>query len=304
MESAYACCTLCPRGCRVNRTAGQRGFCGAGDQVYVARAALHPWEEPPISGTRGSGTVFFSHCTLGCVFCQNRSISRQTERGKPVSQTRLAEIFLELQAQGAHNINLVTATHYIPSVAAAIRLARSIGLQIPIVYNTGGYETVESLRLLNGLIDVYLPDFKYYSSYYGGLYAGAPDYADAASEAIAEMVRQTGRPVLNSESLLMRGTVIRHLMLPGLAGDTAQVLRYIAAHWGDQVLVSLMRQYTPLGMEDYPELNRRIADEEYEEAAELFGALGLAGFLQDGESISESFIPSFQGEGVDGPEFA
>lgn len=297
--NAYRHCTLCPRGCGVDRTSGARGFCGASDVVCVGRAALHAWEEPPLSGERGSGTVFFTHCTLGCVFCQNRTISRREAQGKPVTQERLAGIFLELQTQGAHNINLVTASHYAPTVRAALQQARVKGLHIPVVYNCGGYETVETLRMLNGLIDIYLPDFKYYSSYYAGMYSGAPDYPDFAKEAIAEMVRQTGAPQFDQTGMMTRGTIVRHLMLPGLEGDTAQVLRYLAEHFGDRILVSLMRQYTPFGMaERYPELDRKITDEEYEQAVTLFSELGLAGFLQDKESISESFIPSFEGQGV------
>jgi len=297
--NAYRHCTLCPRGCGVDRTSGARGFCGASDVVCVGRAALHAWEEPPLSGERGSGTVFFTHCTLGCVFCQNRTISRREAQGKPVTQERLAGIFLELQTQGAHNINLVTASHYAPTVRAALQQARAKGLYIPIVYNCGGYETVETLRMLNGLIDIYLPDFKYYSSYYAGMYSGAPDYPDFAKEAIAEMVHQTGAPQFDQTGMMTRGTIVRHLMLPGLEGDTAQVLRYLAEHFGDRILVSLMRQYTPFGMaERYPELDRKITDGEYEQAVTLFSELGLAGFLQDKESISESFIPSFEGQGV------
>ncbi|HJF52685.1 MAG TPA: radical SAM protein [Butyricicoccus pullicaecorum] len=297
--NAYRHCTLCPRGCGVDRTSGARGFCGASDVVYVGCAALHAWEEPPLSGERGSGTVFFTHCTLGCVFCQNRTISRREAQGKPVTQERLTEIFLGLQTQGAHNINLVTASHYAPTVQAALQQARAQGLHIPVVYNCGGYETVETLRMLDGLIDIYLPDFKYYSSYYAGMYSGAPDYPDFAKEAIAEMVRQTGAPQFDQTRMMTRGTIVRHLMLPGLAGDTAQVLRYLAEHFGDQILVSLMRQYTPFGMaERYPELDRKITDEEYEQAVMLFSELGLAGFLQDKESISESFIPSFEGQGA------
>lgn len=296
---AYRHCALCPRACGVDRTMGARGFCGASDTMYVGRAALHAWEEPPISGTRGSGAVFFTHCTLGCVFCQNRTISRRTsERGRPVTPAHLAEIFLTLQAQGAHNINLVTAAHYAPSVCQAVCVARQDGLKIPVVYNCGGYETVDTLRLLDGVVDIYLPDFKYYSTYYAGLYSGTPDYPDVAREALAEMVRQTGAPQFDAAGLMTRGTVVRHLMLPGLAGDTAQVLRYLAEHFGDRILVSLMRQYTPFGMKDYPELNRKITDSEYEDAVSLFEDLGLAGFLQDGESISESFIPTFDGQGV------
>ena len=295
----YSHCTLCPRACSVDRTQGQRGFCGATDEMYVGRAALHAWEEPPLSGTHGSGTVFFTHCTLGCVFCQNRTISRREAGGRPVTRERLAEIFLELQAQGAHNINLVTASHYAPSVRDALQAARANGLHIPVVYNCGGYETVETLRMLDGLVDIYLPDFKYYSSYYARLYSGAPDYPDFAKDAIAEMVRQTGAPQFDAQGIMTRGTIVRHLMLPGLAGDTAQVLRYLAEHFGDQILVSLMRQYTPFGMaERYPELDRKITDEEYDQAVTLFSDLGLSGFLQDGESISESFIPSFDGQGV------
>lgn len=295
----YSNCTLCPRACSVDRTQGQRGFCGATDEMYVGRAALHAWEEPPLSGTHGSGTVFFTHCTLGCVFCQNRTISRREAGGRPVTRERLAEIFLELQAQGAHNINLVTASHYAPSVHDALQAARANGLHIPVVYNCGGYETVETLRMLDGLVDIYLPDFKYYSSYYAGLYSGAPDYPDFAKDAIAEMVRQTGAPQFDAQGIMTRGTIVRHLMLPGLAGDTAQVLRYLAEHFGDQILVSLMRQYTPFGMaERYPELDRKITDEEYDQAVTLFSDLGLSGFLQNGESISESFIPSFDGQGV------
>lgn len=295
----YSHCTLCPRACGVDRTQGQRGFCGATDTMYVGRAALHAWEEPPLSGTHGSGTVFFTHCTLGCVFCQNRTISRREAGGRPVTRERLAEIFLELQTQGAHNINLVTASHYAPSVRDALKAARANGLHIPVVYNCGGYETVETLRMLDGLVDIYLPDFKYYSSYYAGLYSGAPDYPDFAKDAIAEMVRQTGAPQFDAQGIMTRGTIVRHLMLPGLAGDTAQVLRYLAEHFGDRILVSLMRQYTPFGMaERYPELDRKITDEEYDQAVSLFSDLGLSGFLQDGESISESFIPSFDGQGV------
>lgn len=295
----YSNCTLCPRACSVDRTQGQRGFCGATDEMYVGRAALHAWEEPPLSGTHGSGTVFFTHCTLGCVFCQNRTISRREAGGRPVTRERLSEIFLELQAQGAHNINLVTASHYAPSVRDALQAARANGLHIPVVYNCGGYETVETLRMMDGLVDIYLPDFKYYSSYYAGLYSGAPDYPDFAKDAIAEMVRQTGAPQFDAQGIMTRGTIVRHLMLPGLAGDTAQVLRYLAEHFGDRILVSLMRQYTPFGMaERYPELDRKITDEEYDQAVTLFSDLGLSGFLQDGESISESFIPSFDGQGV------
>lgn len=294
----YKNCTLCPRRCGVDRTSGKVGFCGATSRVYAARAALHMWEEPPISGTNGSGTVFFSHCSLRCVFCQNREISRDREVGKEITAQRLAEIFLELQEQGAHNINLVTGTHYVPHIADAIRQARADGLYIPIVFNCGGYECVETLRLLDGLVDIYLPDFKYYSSYYASLYSSAGDYFECALDALDEMIRQVGEPVWDENGLLKSGVIIRHLMLPGLLGDTKQVLTKIAERYGEKVLVSLMRQYTPFDMQAYPELDRKITDEEYDEAVELFEFLGLNGFLQDAESISESFIPSFRGEGI------
>ena len=291
-------CMACPRGCGADRTRGQRGYCGADSTVWVARAALHHWEEPPISGTRGSGAVFFSHCALGCVFCQNRQISRRADVGKPVTAERLAEIFLELEAQGAHNINLVTGSHYAPQLVPPLRLAREQGLAVPVVWNSSGYETADTLRLLDGLVNIYLPDYKYHSSYYAARYSHADDYPETAQEAITEMVRQAGAPRYDADGILQTGVIVRHLMLPGLGGDTSQVLRSIAERWGGCVLVSLLRQYTPVGTSDFPELDRRISDEEYQEAVEQMQQLGLSGFIQDSESISESFIPSFSGEGV------
>lgn len=294
-------CRLCPRACGADRTR-TRGLCGAGDQVEAARASLHLWEEPPISGTRGSGTVFFSHCSLGCVFCQNRQISRREAAGKAVSVPVLARTFLSLERQGAHNINLVTGAHYVPQIIEALELAREQGLSVPIVYNSSGYESVDTLKLLDGWIDIYLPDYKYYSSYYAARYSHAADYRETAVAAISEMVRQTGAPQYGADGMLKKGTVIRHLMLPGLGGDTAQVLRDIAVRFGDTVLVSLMRQYTPFAMQDWPELDRTITDAEYEEACALFEDLGLSGFFQQDESISESFIPAFDGTGLEDTE--
>ena len=291
-------CRLCPRACGADRTTG-RGACGAGAVIEAARASLHMWEEPPISGTNGSGTVFFSHCSLGCVFCQNRRISRREAEGRPVAIEALAKTFLSLEKKGAHNINLVTGAHYVPQIIEALELARKQGLAVPIVYNSSGYEQVETLKLLDGRVDIYLPDYKYYSSYYAGLYSRAEDYREVAVAAIDEMVRQTGTPQFDENGLLKRGTVIRHLMLPGLAGDTAQVLRDIAARWNDRVLVSLMRQYTPFEMQDWPELDRTITAEEYAEACALFGELGLGGFFQQDASVSESFIPAFDGTGLE-----
>lgn len=291
-------CKLCPRECGADRTR-TRGLCGANDQIEAARASLHLWEEPPISGTNGSGTVFFSHCSLGCVFCQNRQISRRDGVGKALSTEDLAQTFLSLEKQGAHNINLVTGAHYVSQIIQALSLARRSGLQIPIVYNSSGYERVETLRMLEGYIDLYLPDYKYYSSYYAARYSHAEDYREIAVAAITEMVRQTGIPQYDDSGLLTRGTIIRHLMLPGLGSDTAQVLRDIASRFGDTVLVSLMRQYTPFDMQDWPELNRTITEEEYADACEQFRSLGLGGFFQQSDSISESFIPAFDGSGLE-----
>lgn len=291
-------CKLCPRECGADRTR-TRGLCDANDQIEAARASLHLWEEPPISGTNGSGTVFFSHCSLGCVFCQNRQISRRDGVGKALSTEDLAQTFLSLEKQGAHNINLVTGAHYVPQIIQALSLARRSGLQIPIVYNSSGYERVETLRMLEGYIDLYLPDYKYYSSYYAARYSHAEDYREIAVAAITEMVRQTGIPQFDGSGLLTRGTIIRHLMLPGLGSDTTQVLRDIASRFGDTVLVSLMRQYTPFDMQDWPELNRTITEEEYADACEQFRSLGLGGFFQQSDSISESFIPAFDGSGLE-----
>lgn len=291
-------CKLCPRACGVDRTR-TRGLCGANDQIEAARASLHLWEEPPISGEHGSGTVFFSHCSLGCVFCQNRGISRRDGFGKPLSSEDLAQTFLSLAQQGAHNINLVTGVHYVPQIIQALSLARSRGLHLPVVYNSSGYECSETLRLLEGYVDIYLPDYKYYSSYYASRYSHAEDYREIAVAAITEMLRQTGAPQFDDNGLLIRGTIIRHLMLPGLSNDTAQVLRDIATRFGDTALVSLMRQYTPFDMQDWPELNRTITDSEYADACELFRSLGLGGFFQHSESISKSFIPAFDGFGLE-----
>ena len=291
-------CRLCPRACGADRTR-TRGLCGANDRIEAARASLHKWEEPPISGGRGSGTVFFSHCSLGCVYCQNRQISRREAAGQEITIAGLARTFLSLEQQGAHNINLVTGAHYAPHIVEALRLARKEGLSVPVVYNSSGYETIETLQLLDGWIDIYLPDYKYYSSYYADRYSHAADYRETAVTAITEMVRQTDAPQYNADGMLTRGTVIRHLMLPGLGGDTAQVLRDIAVRFGDRVLVSLMRQYTPFGMQDWPELDRTITDAEYAEACALFCELGLGGFFQQNESISESFIPAFDGTGLE-----
>lgn len=292
-------CRLCPRECGARRLDGERGFCGADGTLRVARAALHHWEEPCISGERGSGTVFFSGCSLQCVFCQNYEISSHSA-GKEIPVKRLAEIFLELQDKGAENINLVTPTHYVPQIIAALEAARDSGLLLPIVYNTSGYERVETLRLLDGLIDIYLPDFKYVSPAEAKRYSGAEDYFPVAAAALDEMVRQAGPAVFREDGMMERGVIVRHLMLPGLAEDTRAVIRYLYERYGDDIYLSLMNQYTPLPqVKAWPELDRKLTGEEYESAIQFALSLGLEnGFIQEGGTAEESFIPPFDNEGV------
>jgi len=293
-------CVLCPRQCHANRSAGQLGYCGQTDKLMAARAALHFWEEPCISGTNGSGTVFFSGCNMRCVFCQNHNIALG-KTGKPISLERLVEIFLELQKKGAHNINLVTPTHFIPQIAKALEAAKLQGLSIPIVYNTGSYEEVSSLRLLEGLVDIYLPDLKYYSPELSLCFSHAADYFEQATAAIAEMYRQVGQPVFDDDSdLLNRGMIVRHLLLPGQTKDSKKILRYLYETYGDNIYISIMNQYTPLPhVADIPELNRRVTEDEYGRLLTFAGRLGIQnGFYQEGSTAEESFIPPFDGEGL------
>lgn len=287
-------CSLCPRTCEVNRLAGQTGYCGMTGQIRVARASLHMWEEPCISGTNGSGTVFFTGCPLKCVYCQNRNIAIGST-GKGISVERLAEIFLELQEKEAHNINLVTPTHYVPLIMEALRLAKKNGLRIPIVYNTGSYEKVETIRSLEGLVDIYLPDCKYYDCELAAKYSNAPDYYEVANAAIAEMVRQIGKPVFTG-NLMKRGVIVRHMILPGHTKDSRKVIEQLYRSYGDDIYISIMNQYTPLPeMKDYPELNRRITAREYEKVVDYAISLGIENaFIQEGETAKESFIPDFE----------
>lgn len=295
-------CRLCPRDCGANRGAGEVGVCGQTNMVKAARAALHYWEEPCISGTAGSGTVFFSGCALHCVFCQNKKIADGTA-GKYITEERLAEIFLELQAKGANNINLVTPGHFVPQIAEALRQAKRLGLFLPVVYNTGSYEYACTLRQMEGLVDIYLPDFKYMDAGLAKRYSHAADYSDVAKAAIAEMVRQTGRAVFESgdeNGLMRRGTIVRHLVLPGCVEDSKAVIRYLYETYGNTVYISIMNQFTPMpGLSGYPEINRRVTEAEYEEAVNYAVSLGVeCGFIQEGETAKESFIPTFDGEGV------
>lgn len=299
-EALLTKCTLCPRECKVNRLKGQVGFCGADAQVKIARAALHEWEEPCISGINGSGTIFFSHCTLGCVFCQNYEISTMG-KGKIIDINRLAEICLELQEQGAHNINFVTATHYVLHIKEAIGIAKRRGLVIPIVYNTSGYEKVETLKHLEGYIDIYLPDFKYFKSSYARKYSKAKEYSEYAKRAIEEMVRQVGAPRFNKQGLMEKGVIVRHLMLPGLLFDSKHIIDYLYKTYKDEIYISLMNQYTPLKhVASYPELNRPLNAQHYDYMVDYAIALGIEnGFIQEGETNKESFIPAFNEEGVE-----
>lgn len=334
-------CMLCPRRCGVDRTQGEKGVCGQTDELRVARAALHMWEEPCISGSRGSGAVFFSGCALHCVFCQNHAIA-DGAAGKSITVGRLAEIFLELQAQGANNINLVTAGHFTPQVMKALDLAKRQGLTLPVIYNTSAYEEAETIRSLEGYVDVYLPDLKYVDPILSRKYSHASNYFEKAGAAIAEMVRQTGemkfvlemetagsqavedrgklagsqatrgqketmgvaeyqRRSEQGESLLMtRGVIVRHLLLPGCTEDSKRVLDYLLDTYGDRIFISIMNQYTPLPhVAAYPELNRRVTNREYNAVIDYALERGLEnGFIQEGGTAEESFIPEFDNFGV------
>lgn len=292
-------CTLCPRTCKVNREIGEIGYCKMPAQIYAARAALHFWEEPSISGNKGSGTVFFSGCNLRCAFCQNHEIAIG-KTGKEISVSRLSEIYLELQEQGAHNINLVTPTHYVLSIIESLRLAKEQGLSIPIVYNSGGYESKETLKRLDGLIDIYLPDSKYYSSTLATAYSNAPDYPEVNLAALKEMFRQVGPCKFDQNSMLQRGMIIRHLILPGETADSKRVLRRLYETFGNDVYLSIMNQYTPLPhISHIPALCRRVSDEEYRRVLTFCQRLGIQhAYIQEGETASESFIPPFTLEGL------
>lgn len=293
-------CILCPRNCGTDRMAGQTGFCGESNTVRIARAALHMWEEPVISGTKGSGTVFFTGCNLKCIFCQNSSIAAN-EVGKEVRVEELADIFLKLEAEGAHNINLVTPAHFVPQIASAIRLAKDCGLVIPIVYNTSAYEKVETLQLLDGLVDIYLPDFKYKDKDLAKAYSRAQDYPEVAKKAIAEMYRQVGEPVFEEEAgLMQKGVIVRHLLMPGAVSNAKAVIDEVYDTYGDDIFISLMNQYTPMKeFAMYPELNRKVTKREYEKVVQYALDKGVENaFIQEGDTAKESFIPAFDLTGV------
>ena len=300
-------CSLCPRNCGVNRLVGESGYCGETAVIRAARASLHMWEEPCISGTRGSGTVFFNGCPLGCVYCQNREIAQRGKSGVEISTERLAQIFIEQQERGANNINLVTPTHFVPQIAKSLTIARNKGLTIPVVYNTGSYEKPDTLRMLDGLVDVYLPDMKYIDASVAKKYSNALDYAETAKAAIAEMVRQAGAPVFSQgrqdveDGIMVRGVIVRHLMLPGCADDSRAVIKYLYSTYGHKIYISIMNQYTPMKSigEAYPELDRKITKREYDRLVDYAIDLGVEnGFIQEGGTVGESFIPDFDGRNI------
>ena len=291
-------CTLCPRTCGVNRASGKKGVCGETATVRLSRAALHFWEEPCISGEKGSGTVFFSGCPLKCVYCQNREIS-MGDAGKEVSLERLAEIFLELQNKGAENINLVTPTHFVPQIISAVQMAKTNGLRLPVVYNTSGYETEDTIESLKGIVDVYLTDFKYMSEKLAEKYSNAKDYPEIAKKTLKKMVEQQPEPLFEN-GMLKKGVVVRHLVLPGCVIDSKAILKYVYQSYGDNVLISIMRQFTPYKLpEKFSELKRKITDAEYQSVVRYAENLGIEnGFVQEKEAAEESFIPPFTYEGV------
>lgn len=314
-------CTLCHKNCKVNRNDNQIGFCKASNKVKIARSSLHFGEEPPISQGNGSGTVFFSHCNLKCVFCQNHDISQGSEDnifstpsniniqnstngvsviGIEVSIERLSEIFLELQEKGANNINLVTPTHYVPQIIEALKIAKKNKLAIPILYNTNAYDSIETIKSLNGYIDVYLPDFKYFNDKYAIKYSNAGDYASNAIKVIDEMINQVGKPKLDSKGNILKGVIVRHLMIPGLLFDSKKVIDLIYNRYGDKIYISLMNQYVPMYKAcNYPEINKLLNPKHYDSLINYAVELGITnGFIQEDGTNTSDFIPSFNLEGV------
>lgn len=289
-------CTLCPRNCKVNRNKNQLGYCKAGNNIKIGGYHLHMWEEPIITGEKGSGTIFFSYCNLGCIYCQNYDISIN-HSGEEITIERFSDICLELQTEGAENINLVTPTHYIPLIKEGLLLAKKKGLSIPIVYNTSSYEKVESLKLLEGLIDIYLPDFKYYDNELGK-YSKVTDYFNIASKAIEEMYRQVGKAKYEND-ILKKGIIIRHLVLPGHIDDSKKIIHYLYNKYHDDIILSVMNQYTPVRKSKYLELNNKVSNKEYNELIDYAYNIGVRNcFTQEEESQNESFIPKFKGDAI------
>ena len=297
-------CNLCPRKCNIDRSVN-KGFCNEPETLILARAALHFFEEPSISGKEGSGAVFFCGCNLKCVFCQNEKISRGLI-GKEVSIEHLSDIFINLQNEGANNINLVTPSHFVPSIKKALILAKEKGLTLPIVYNSSGYELAETLKELEGLIDIYLPDFKYFDNKKAVDYSFAPDYPDIAKKAIAEMFRQVGENQFDEKGLMKKGVIVRHLLLPLGVNNAKDVVKYLYETYGDKIYISLMNQYTPMDSpslkkagEKYPELLRKVTKREYDRLLDFVLSLGVKNaYFQEGDTVGESFIPDFDYSGI------
>ena len=297
MNSTLNKCLLCPRNCGANRNQGETGFCGAGNKIKIAKAYLHKWEEPPITGEKGSGTIFFSNCNLRCLFCQNYEIS-EVGKGVEVSTKRFSEICLDLQSRGANNINLVTPTHFVPLIIDGIKLAKTKGLKIPIVYNSSGYEKVETIKLLDGIVDIYLPDFKYYSDEYAIKYSDCHDYFKYASESLKEMIRQKTKCIFDKEGNMLSGVIVRHLLLPKMEEDSKKIIKYLYDNYGDKIYLSIMNQYTPVRTCKYAELNSKVDDKIYDEVIDYAWNLGIRqAFIQDGGTQSESFIPKWDFKG-------
>ena len=299
MNKALSHCQVCPRNCGADRTAGQFGFCRAPYLPKVALVSRHDWEEPPISGTKGSGTVFFSHCNLSCVFCQNHDIS-QDGFGQEISIERLAEIFLEQQTRGFHNVNLVSAAQFIPQVAKALKLAKEKGLSIPVVYNSNGYESITGLKMLEGLVDIYLPDFKYWNDNLSLEYSRCPHYRETAAAAILEMREQVGPDILDENGIMQKGIILRHLVLPGQYKDSMKILDWIKESLGENTFVSLMSQYTPMYQaKEIKALSRKLTTFEYEKVVDHFFEIGLKnGFMQKRSSATSEYTPAFDLSGV------
>lgn len=286
-------CSLCPRNCLVDREKGEVGYCGALNEMVIARYSLHMWEEPCISGDKGSGTIFFSYCNMRCCFCQNYEIS-ELHKGKVVSVEEFSDICLELQEKGANNINLVTPTHFVHLIIEGLKLAKKKGLNIPVVYNTSSYENVETIKMLDGLVDIYLPDLKYYDNCYGIKYSKCRDYFKYASEAIEEMFRQVGKFELDEDGMMRCGVIVRHLLLPGLVDDSKKIIKYLYDKYGDDIVISIMNQYTPVRELEYEELNQKIKDKDYDKLVNYAYDLGVRNaFIQEGDTQEVSFIPDF-----------
>ena len=297
MEELLNKCEICPRKCKVNRNNGELGYCKASNKMKIGGYHLHMWEEPIITGKNGSGTIFFSYCNLRCAYCQNYDLSFDSV-GEYITIERLSDIMLELQEMQAENVNLVTPTHYIPLIKNSIVLAKEKGLKIPIVYNTSGYESVESLKTLEGLIDIYLPDFKYYDNSLGK-YSSVADYFNITSLALKEMYRQVGKPKYNKKGMLKKGVIVRHLVLPNNYQDSKKIINYLYQEYKDNIILSIMNQYTITKITKYPELNQKVDPKEYDNLIDYAYNLGIRNcFTQEEESQSESFIPKFKGDTI------